>query len=80
MPRTKPARSRKPAASPARAPRKKTVSIDQSLLDRARQALGARTETEAIGRALEAVVRREQQIQGVRALATLAPIQSERIG
>jgi hypothetical protein len=59
--------------------RKKTLRLDQDLLDRARHALGARTETEAVTRALEAVVRREQQVQGVRALASLGPIEAERI-
>lgn len=60
-------------------PRKKTLRLDQGLLDRARQALGARTETDAITRALEAVVRREQQVQGLRALASLGPIDATRI-
>ena len=58
---------------------KKTLLLDQQLLDRARQALGARTETEAVTRALEAVVRREQQIHGLRVLATLGPIDESRI-
>jgi hypothetical protein len=59
--------------------RKKTLRLDQNLLDRARQALGARTETDAVTRALEAIVRREQQAQGVRALASLGPIDAARI-
>jgi Arc/MetJ family transcription regulator len=59
--------------------RKKTLVLDQGLLDRARQALGVRTETDAVTQALEAVVRREHQIQGVRALAALGPIDSSRI-
>jgi hypothetical protein len=59
--------------------RKKTLRLDQDLLDRARQALGARTETDAVTRALEAVVRREQQVQGLRALASLGPIEAGRI-
>jgi hypothetical protein len=59
--------------------RKKTLRLDQNLLDRARQALGARTETDAVTRALEAVVRREQQVQGLRALASLGPIEAGRI-
>jgi hypothetical protein len=59
--------------------RKKTLRLDQELLDRARQALGARTETDAVTRALEAIVRREQQAQGVRALAALGPIDARRI-
>jgi hypothetical protein len=59
--------------------RKKTLRLDQDLLDRARQALGARTETDAVTRALESIVRREQQVQGIRALAALGPIDMARI-
>ncbi len=66
------------ARRPARG-RKKTLLLDQQLLDRARQALGARTETDAVTRALEAVLRREQQVQGLRALAALGPIDATRI-
>ncbi len=58
---------------------KKTLLLSQQLLDRARQALGARTETEAVTQAREAVVRREPQIRGVRALAALGPIDETRI-
>ena len=74
-----------PARNPAGARRryadirKKTLRLDQDLLDRARRALGARTETDAITRALETVVRREQQIQGLEALAALGPIDGARI-
>jgi hypothetical protein len=50
---------------------KKTLLLDQSLIDRARAALGARTETETVTQALEAVVRREDQIRGIEALARL---------
>ena len=66
------------ARRPARG-RKKTLLLNQQLLDRARQALGARTETDAVTRALEAVLRREQQVQGLRALAALGPIDAARI-
>jgi hypothetical protein len=59
--------------------RKKTLLLDQSLLDRARQALGARTETETVTQALETVVRRGQQIAGLRTLASLGPIDPARI-
>jgi len=59
--------------------RKKTLRIDQALLDRARIALGARTETDAVARALEMIVRRDQQVQGIRALAALGPIDATRI-
>lgn len=78
-------------ASKARAPRrphrgsrtgaaKKTLNLDQALLDRARQTLGARTETDTVTQALEAVVHRGQQIDGLRALAELGPIDRARIG
>ncbi len=59
--------------------RKKTLLLDQELLDRARRALGARTETETVTDALEAVVRREAQVRGLRELAALGPIDPTRI-
>jgi hypothetical protein len=59
--------------------RKKTLRLDQELLDRARQALGVRTETDAVTRALEAVVRRQQQVEGIRLLASLGPVDVTRI-
>lgn len=78
-----PSSKTKPAGRPHKGrqsqPSKKTINLDQVLLDRARQTLGARTETDTITRALEAVVRRGQQIQGLRALAELGPIDSSRI-
>jgi hypothetical protein len=58
---------------------RKTLLLDQSLIDEAREALGARTDSEAITQALEAIVRREAQIRGVRALATLGPFDASRI-
>lgn len=78
-------RTRKPVTRPATSPRrstagrKKTLLLDQQLLDRARRALGARTETDTVTQALEAVVRREQQVEGLRALAALGPIDATRI-
>lgn len=75
MPTPKPGLARDPRpAVRGPDPRKKTLRLDQDLLDRARQALGARTETDAITQALEAVVRREQQVRGLRLLASLGPI------
>jgi hypothetical protein len=59
---------------------KKTLLLDQTLLDRAKDLLGARTETDTVTQALETVVRREQQIAGVRALSELGPIDGRRIG
>jgi Arc/MetJ family transcription regulator len=70
---------RRRRAAPRRQGQKKTLRLDQELLDRARQALGVRTETDAVTQALEAVVRRQQQIEGVRLLASLGPIDSTRI-
>jgi hypothetical protein len=61
-------------ATPQADPRRKTLRLDQQLLDRARQALGARTETDAITQALEAVVGRDHRVWGLRLLATLGPI------
>jgi len=67
------------ASPPVGSGRKKTLRLDQGLLDRARQALGVRTETDAVTRALEAVVRRQQQVEGIRLLASLGPIDAARI-
>ena len=58
---------------------KKTLRLDQDLLDRARRALGLRTETDTVTQALEAVVRREEQLQGIRRLARLESFHPERI-
>jgi hypothetical protein len=75
-----PRRLRTPTPRPRRsAGKKKTLLLDQNLLDRARQALGARTETETVTQALEDVVRRDHQIAGVRSLAALGPIDHTRI-
>ena len=75
MPRT----TRRPPRSPRSTGRKKTLLLDQTLLDKARQALGARTETETVTQALETVVRRGQQVVGLRGLAALGPIDAGRI-
>ncbi len=58
---------------------KKTLRLDQDLLDRARRALGLRTETDTVTQALEAVVRRDEQIQGIRRLTRLESFHPERI-
>jgi hypothetical protein len=78
--RSKTKRVSEPVGTPADPQsRKKTLRLDQTLLDRARRALGARTETDAVTRALEAVVRREQQVQGLRVLVEVGPPESKRI-
>jgi hypothetical protein len=59
--------------------RKKTLLLNQELLDRARRALGARTETDTVTQALEIVVQRGEQIAGLRRLASLGPVDPARI-
>jgi len=59
---------------------KKTLNLDQDLLDEARVALGARTETEAVHRALEMIVRRARQVAGYREFLKLGPPDASRIG
>lgn len=49
--------------------RRKNLNIDQAKLDRARDALGAETETEAVDRALDLVLVREELMAGVREIA-----------
>lgn len=59
--------------------RKKTMLLDQALLDQARRLLGARNDTEAVKQALEEVVRRQRFIEGLERLARLGPIDTTRI-
>ena len=59
---------------------KKTLNLDQELLEEARMALGARTETDAVHRALELVVRRGRQVAGFREFLRLGPLDASRIG
>jgi len=47
---------RKPGSHDRRHTRRKNLNLDQRLIDRARRALGASTETEAITRALDAAI------------------------
>jgi len=63
--------ARRPARRRAK---RKTLDIDQQLLDRARGALGTKTGAETVRQALEAVVRRNAQIEGIMRLSTLGPI------
>lgn len=58
---------------------KKTLNLDQALLTEARVALGARTETETVLRALEAIVRRARQEAGLREFLKLGPLDASRI-
>jgi Arc/MetJ family transcription regulator len=79
MPARKPSTRKRRTSPPRDSGRKKTLRLDQELLDRARQALGVRTETDAVTQALQAVVRRQQQVEGIRLLASLGPIDAARI-
>jgi Arc/MetJ family transcription regulator len=79
MPARKPSTRKRRTSAPPDSGRKKTLRLDQELLDRARQALGVRTETDAVTQALQAVVRRQQQVEGIRLLASLGPIEAARI-
>ena len=72
-------KKRSRAETTRRRGRKKTLMLDQDLLDQAREALGARTETDTVTRALLDAVRRRQQIDGIRTLARLGPIDATRI-
>lgn len=49
--------------------RRKTLDLDQQLLDEARTALGATTETETVRLALERVVENRSIAEGIRRLA-----------
>lgn len=67
------------AGEPRPDTRKKTLQLDQRLLDRARRALGVKTETAAVTQALEAVVLREAQAAGIRRLGEIGPIDPDRV-
>jgi hypothetical protein len=49
--------------------RRKNLNIDQGKLDRVRELLGATTETEAVDRALSALLLQQELIAGVRRVA-----------
>jgi len=70
--KVRPARRR--AAPPAADRRKKKKLLDQRLLDRARRALGASTDTDAVTQALELVVQRQKQVEGILQLGRFGPI------
>ena len=65
-------------ARPAR--RRKTLDVDQWLLDEARAALGAPTETETVRLALERVVANRRVADGIRRLAGRRLVDRRRIG
>jgi hypothetical protein len=48
------------------APRKKNYRLRQSKIDRAREILGTKTETETIEQALDMIALRDRLVQGVR--------------
>ena len=50
-------------------PVRKTVMVDQELLDRARAILGTQTDAETITEALEQIVFRDEVVRGIREIA-----------
>lgn len=52
--------------APAKNIRRKNLNIDQGKLDRVRDLLGAKSETEAVDQALSMLLLREELIAGVR--------------
>ena len=59
----------KSRSRPAARIRRKNVNIDQAKLDRVKRALDAKSETEALDRALSLVLLREELLEGVRRIA-----------
>jgi len=53
---------------PGEKPTKKNFRLYQSKIDRAKKALNAETETDAIDQALELVIFRDELVKGVRAM------------
>ncbi|MBI4410787.1 MAG: hypothetical protein HY561_13845 [Gemmatimonadetes bacterium] len=49
--------------------RRKNLTVDQSKLDRVKDLLGCKTETEAIDQALSLVLLREELVEGVERIA-----------
>lgn len=49
--------------------RRKNLNIDQGKLDRVRELLGARTETEAVDQALDLLLLREELVAGIERIA-----------
>jgi hypothetical protein len=62
-------KSKAPGAGRESDVRRKNLNIDQVKLDRARELLGVRTETEAVDRALSFLLLREELLAGVRRIA-----------
>lgn len=71
--------TKRPATRATTDRRKKTLLLDQTLLDRARRALGAATETETVAQALKLVVRRQKQLDGIMQLGKFGPIDPDLI-
>lgn len=71
--------TKRPATRATTDRRKKTLLLDQKLLDRARRALGTATETDAVTQALQLVVQRQKQVEGIMQLGKIGPIDPARI-
>lgn len=71
----RPMRARR--VSPVR--QRKTLDLDQPLLDEARRVLGASTETETVRLALQRVVRNRRIADGIRALGGTKLVDRTRV-
>jgi hypothetical protein len=60
--------------------RRKNLNIDQAKLDRVKEALGARTETEAVDQALSVVLFREELLEGIRSMAGTGGVENFFVG
>lgn len=69
MPSKPSTRPRKKSSRPHKDIRRKNLNIDQAKLDRVKDLLGARSETEAVDQALDLLLLREELIAGIRRIA-----------
>lgn len=69
MPSNTSPRPRKPRSRSGKSIRRKNLNIDQAKLDRVKDLLGAKSETEAVDRALDLLLLREELVEGIRRIA-----------
>lgn len=73
-----------PKAKGRRAPgvaiRRKNLNIDQAKLDRVRELLGSRSETEAIDQALDMLLFREELLAGIAAIGGTGGVDDPFVG
>jgi hypothetical protein len=64
------------ASKAKRVLRRKNLNVDQVKLDRVRDVLGARTETEAIDQALSWILLHEELMEGIRSIQGTAGVEN----